>query len=128
MIINPFKVIQIFCDLDDFVKAVENFLNGKLLGSISPHAVNVPEISLSEMMCIEVLYHLSGYKCFQYYYEQAVEQGPLRNYFPSAPSYNRFVQLKPRVLPLTILFLNYCRIGQLCGILCRLYQPISLPQ
>lgn len=116
MIINPLKIIQIFCDLDDFVKAVDKFLNGKLIGSISPHAVNVPGISLSEMMCIEILYHLSGYKCFQYYYQQVVEQGPLRSYFPCAPSYNRFVQLKPRILPLVIVFLNYCRIGQLCGI------------
>lgn len=68
------------------------------------------------MMCIEVLYHLSGYKCFQYYYEQEVEQGALRAYFPQAPSYNRFVQLKPRILTLMILYLNCCRVGQLIGI------------
>ena len=116
MLINPLKVIEMFCEMDDFVKAVEKFVEGKLLGSYSPHAVNEPDISVSEMMCIEALYHLSGYKCFQYYYQQAVEQGPLRSYFPSAPSYNRFVQLKPRILPLMILFLNSCRIGQLCGI------------
>ena len=116
MLINPLKVIQIFCDMDDFVKSVEKFLEGKTLGSHSPHAVNEPGISLSEMMCIEVLYHLSGYKCFQYYYQQAVEQGALQTYFPLAPSYNRFVQLKPRILPLVILFINSYRIGQLCGI------------
>src|SRR5215210_5196753 len=116
MLINPLKVIEMFCEMDDFVKSVEKFLEGKLLGSHSPHAVNEPDISLSEMMCIEALYHLSGYKCFQYYYQQAVEQGPLRSYFPSAPSYNRFVQLKPRILPLMILFVNSCRLGQLCGI------------
>jgi hypothetical protein len=102
--------------MDDFVKSVEKFLEGKILGSHSPHAVNEPGITLSEMMCIEVLYHLSGYKCFQYYYQQSVEQGGLRTYFPSAPSYNRFVQLKPRILPLVILFVNSCRLGRLCGI------------
>jgi len=116
MLINPLKVIEMFCEMDDFVKSVEKFLEGKILGSSSPHAVNEPDISLSEMMCIEALYHLSGYKCFQYYYHHAVEQGPLRSYFPSAPSYRRFVQLKPRILPLMILFVNSCRIGQLCGI------------
>src|SRR4028118_1171431 len=116
MLINPLKIIQLFCEMDDFVKSVEKFLEGKILGSHSDHAVNEPGISLSEMMCIEVLYHLSGYKCFQYYYQQAVEQGALRSYFPSAASYNRFVQLKPRILPLVILFINSCRLGQLCGI------------
>lgn len=67
-------------------------------------------------MCIKVLYHLSGYKCFQYYFQQAVEQGALQRYFPSAPSYRRFIQLKPGILPLVILFVNSDPIGQPCGI------------
>jgi hypothetical protein len=116
MITNPLKVIQIFCELDDFVESVEKFFSHKLIGSSSSHAVNTPGISLSEMMCIEILYHHSGYKCFQYYYEQLVEGGPLKEYFPSAPSYNRFVQLKPRMLQWIILYLNCCRLGWLCGL------------
>ncbi len=116
MIINPLKVIQIFCELDDFINAVEKFMGHKLIGSSSPQSVHRPDISLSEMMCIEILYHLSGYKCFQYYYEQMVEQGALKSYFPSAPSYSRFVQLKPRMLPLIVMYLNCCRLGQLCGV------------
>ncbi|HEX8279604.1 MAG TPA: hypothetical protein VF540_12955 [Segetibacter sp.] len=40
MLINPLKVIQIFCEMDDFVKSVEKFLEGKILGSYSPHAFN----------------------------------------------------------------------------------------
>jgi hypothetical protein len=89
MLINPLKIIEIFCERDDFVQSVERFLQGRLVGSRSPHAVNEPTISLQEMICIEVLYHLSGYKCFQYYYQQAVQQGALRSYFPSAASYNK---------------------------------------
>lgn len=116
MIINELKVIQIFCELDDFVNECEKFVGSKLLGSTSPHSVNEPGITASEMMCIELLYHLSGYKCFQYYYQQAVEQGALHNYFPHAPGYNRFVQLKPRILPLMIFYLNCCRLGWLCGL------------
>lgn len=68
------------------------------------------------MMCIEILYHHSGYKCFQYYYEQEVEKGYLRAYFPHAPSYSRFVQLKPRMLPYMVFYLNLCCLGRLCGI------------
>ena len=40
MLINPLKVIEVFCEMDDFVKSVEKFLQGKLLVSYSPHAVN----------------------------------------------------------------------------------------
>ena len=35
MLINPLKAIQIFCEMDDFVKSVEKFLEGKILGSYS---------------------------------------------------------------------------------------------
>src|ERR1700692_2581906 len=116
MIINQMKVIQIFCELDDFIKAVEKFVDGKLIGSSSPQSVHQPAISLSEMMCIEILYHLSGYKCFQYYYQELVERGPLKSYFPSAPCYNRFVQLKLRMLAVMIMYLNCLGIGLLCGV------------
>lgn len=116
MIINYIKVIEIFCSLDDFVKACEKTVDGKLIGKLSPQSVHTPGLCDSEIACVELLYHLSGYKCFQYYYQQAVEQGPLKDYFPKAPSYNRFVQLKPRVLPLMILYLNLCRVGWLCGL------------
>jgi len=116
MIINELKVIQTFFEIDDFIISCEQFVEGKLIGSKSPHAVHEPGISTSEMMCIELLYHLSGFKCFQYYYEQAVKKGALQSYFPNAPSYSRFVQLKPRILSLMILYLNCCRLGRLCGL------------
>jgi len=106
MIINALKVIQIFCELDDFTNAVEKFLGYKLLGSANPQSVHKPDISWSEMMCIEMLYHLSGDKCFPYYYQQMAEQGALKSYFLAAPSYSRFVQLKPRMLPLLIMYLQ----------------------
>ncbi|MFV0605377.1 MAG: hypothetical protein ACK5NK_07410, partial [Niabella sp.] len=60
MLLNELKVIKIFCEIDDFVKGCEKIVDGKLLGSKSPHAVNEPGLYPSEMMCIELLYHLSG--------------------------------------------------------------------
>jgi len=42
MIINELKVIQIFCELDDFVKACEQFVGNKLIGNTSPRSVNRP--------------------------------------------------------------------------------------
>lgn len=116
MIINELKVIKFFCELDDFTQAFDQKMAEHLIGKCSPQSVNKPEINVSEMMCIEILYHHSGYKCFQYYYEQEVEKGYLKSYFPKAPGYNGFVQLKPRILIYLIFYLNLCRIGQLCGI------------
>lgn len=116
MIINELKIIGIFCELDDFVSGCEKIVGNKLIGSPSPQSVHKPGITASEMMCIELLYHLSGYKCFQYYYQQTIEKGALRCYFPSAPGYSRFVQLKPRILTLMVLYLKCCRIGRLCGL------------
>jgi len=116
MIINELKIINHFLELDDFVIAFDKKMSGHLLEKQSPRSVNKPEISVSEMMCIEILYHHSGYKCFQYYYKQEVEKGYLKPYFPSAPCYARFVQLKPRMLSYLVLYLNLCRLGQLCGI------------
>lgn len=98
MLINALKVVEIFCEVDDFCKVYEEKLAPHLLPSAtSKHSVNKPCVSLSEMMTIEMLYHRSGHKCFQYYYEQEVLGGSLGSYFPSAPSYNRFIELKPRM-------------------------------
>lgn len=116
MIINEIKIIKLFCELDDFSNEFNKKMLQHMLGKVSPQSFHRPEISVSEMMCIEILYHHSGYKCFQYYYEQEVKKGYLKSYFPSAPGYNRFVQLKPRMLLHLIFYLNMCRIGQLCGI------------
>lgn len=116
MILNELKVIGIFCELDDFVRDLDVFLSGRMIEPKNPQSVNRPEIAMQEMMCLEILYHHSGYKCFQYYYQQEVETGALHPYFPSAPSYSRFVQLKPRMLLYFFCYLNLCRIGQACGI------------
>ena len=57
MIINVLKVIEIFCEIDDFVKACQQYAGHKLIGNASAQSVHTPGISASEMMCIEVLYH-----------------------------------------------------------------------
>lgn len=116
MIINELKVINLFLELDDFVIAFDKKFSERLVETRSPQSVNKPGISISEMMCIEILYHNSGYKCFQYYYLQEVEKGYLKPYFPSAPSYSRFVQLKARILTYLVLYLNLCRLGKACQI------------
>jgi Transposase DDE domain len=118
MLINEVKLIQLFCEIDDFTRVYEQKLAGHLLpvNPNSKHSIHKPSISLSEMMTIEILYHLSGHKCFEYYYRQEVLQGSLKSYFPHAPSYNRFVELKPRMLVALIGYLHCLRLGRLLGL------------
>ena len=117
MLLNTIKLVAIFCEVDDFCTVFESKLAPPLLGrSTSKHSFNKPSISLSELMTLEILYHRSGCKCFQYFYEQEVLQGSLLSSFPSAPSYNRFVELKPRMLLALICYLHLLRLGTFLGI------------
>lgn len=117
MLISSVKLVEMFCQIHDFCLAFEKTIARHMLpypGCV--HTTRTPTISISEMMCLEVLYHRSGYKCFQYFYEQEVLGGALRTYFPGAPSYNRFVELKPRMLSYLICYLQCCCMGQMLGI------------
>ena len=118
MLINELKLVQLFCEIDDFTCVYEQKLAHHLLPATvgSRHSVNKPVISLSEMMTLEIVYHLSGCKCFEYFYRQEVLHGSLHAYFPAAPSYNRFVELKPRMLAALICYLHCLRLGRLIGL------------
>ena len=59
------------------------------------------ELSLAEMLTIMVIFHLSPCKNFKYFYLMHL-QNYHREDFPKLISYNRFVQLMPR------LFLPFC--------------------
>ncbi len=117
MLINSVKVVEIVCEVDDCCKVYEEKLVMHLLAyPTSKHSVNTPALCLSELMSIEILYHRSGHKCLQYYYEQEVLKGELHSYFPQTPSYSRFVELKPRMLLPLIAYLHCLRMGVLPGI------------
>ena len=61
---------QLFCDIDDFVKALERKNDSFLLISKSKLRRGFPpQMSLSELMTIIVLYHSSGYKNFKTFYK-----------------------------------------------------------
>ena len=119
MLISAVKLVQIFCQIDDCCTLFEQKFQALLLAADhakSVHSTNKPALALSEIMCIEVRYHLSGYKCFEYFYRDQVAQGSLRTYFPKAPSYNRFVELKPSMLVALICYLHLHALGRMIGI------------
>ena len=60
-------------------------------------------MSLSELLTVMVMYHTSYAKNFKYFYKTCIEY-IYKDDFPKALSYNRFVELMPRLfVPLNIL-------------------------
>lgn len=112
-IINEDKLIEIFIDCDDFCNYFEPIYCKHHL-SISRRPNLCPSLSASEIMTILIFYHLSGMKCFKYYYLKIV-QGCMRSHFPKLVSYNRFIELMPRYMLHVWVFLNSLRTAQQSG-------------
>lgn len=94
-IIDTCKVVEVFCFIDDFCNEVKAYFAShplpKGLFEKQPSGRR-PSLSESEVLTILVLYHLSGFKCFEYYYRRLV-LGELRSFFPKAVSYTQFLSL-----------------------------------
>ena len=81
---------------------------------------NVTEIgkgrlSESEIMTILICYHFGTYRNFKEYYQNCI-RGCFHNEFPHAVSYNRFVELIPRVFCKMMLFMRLYAFGKCTGI------------
>lgn len=73
------------------------------------------QLSHSEIMRILVCYHFGSFANFKHYYLFYIRQH-LSGYFPDAVSYNRFVELMPRVFFHMMLFINLQGFGKCIGI------------
>lgn len=108
MIINETKLIEIFIEVDDFCKSFKIWEEKRGIGT----TVTMPVCGVkskfhpSESMTIMILYHLSGYKCFEYFYSEEVLKS-LKSYFPYAVCYERFVARIPETGKLMFLFSHY---------------------
>ena len=70
---NEDSITGIYCDVDDFCKALEGYCKSRLLPhDKAPKWFPAGRLSLSEVMTIILLFHLSGYRCFKWYYQQYV--------------------------------------------------------
>jgi len=113
MILRESKLIEIFCDCDDFCNFFKQWQERIMIdsGTKPRKPTRTTELSLSECMCIMIVYHQSGMKCFQYYYQEMVMK-EMKGYFPKIPCYERFVQLIPRTTVALFMFVNLFRIGR----------------
>ena len=106
--------IAIFCDVDDFFKAYEEYCRNKLLMD-KEEVVPRTRMSLSEIMTILIMYHMSGYKTFKWYYTKYVMVHQRKD-FPDLVSYNRFVEIMKFALVPLILYTIKARFGKCSGI------------
>jgi len=99
------KLYEIFIAVDDLCLRLDGWKQSQP-EHFPPREWDKPLMSESELMSICIFYHYSGYKCFQYYYQQMV-QLTLRSYFPKQISYERFLVSLLRVLPGLYVFLKH---------------------
>lgn len=112
--ISMTKVTKIFCSIDDFCLEFVPVFENHLLSNTKKR--NKPsKLSLSEVMTIQVLFHISGFRNFKTFYKGYV-CAHLTSWFPDLVSYNRMVELcSDSLIPLTI-YLKTRAIGQCTGI------------
>lgn len=112
---TPDRILEIFCAVDDFVQQLERELKTRLLPSPTHRRRHrATGLCESEMMTLLILFHQSGYRTFKHFYTNHV-QPSWRPLFPGMLSYNRFINLLPRVCFLMCAFLH-TRYGANTGI------------
>lgn len=93
--------IGIFCAVDDFCKSFEDESGQLLLTDTKNKLKSRCRMALSEIMTIVILFHISGYRTFKYFYKECI-LGTLKGDFRTL-SYNRFVEvMEYALMPLTI--------------------------
>lgn len=97
------QLVSIFCEIDDFCKELEKNISQSLLtGPTKGKRGPVCCLSISEIMAIQILFQMVGYRNFKIFYTSFLSVY-WKKYFPDLPSYQRFVELMSRALfPLAI--------------------------
>ena len=86
------QLISTFCRIDDFCIIYHKELQSKSIDYKKKKVGVKPRLSLSEIMTILIMYQAVRYKDFKTYYIEFIKIY-WKQYFPTAPSYNRFVEL-----------------------------------
>ena len=106
--------VAVFCDIDDFCKAYEEYCMHSLMME-KQRIIPKTRMALSEIMTILIMYHLSGYRTFKWYYTRYVMVYQKKNY-PDLVSYNRFVEIMEYALVPLVLYIVRARFVKCSGI------------
>lgn len=104
----------IFYHVDNFCNDLDKKLIKKAIGSAKQPGPR-SQLSESEIMTIVIFFHHSRTRTFKDYYLIYIK-GIIREAFPEAPGYNRFVEIMKRCLMPLYVFMSYCRLGARTGI------------
>ena len=109
------KITEIYCIIDEFSKKFdfEAEKNLKISGNDGGknHRKRTCRMSESEIMSILVYFHFGTFSNFKHYYLFFIRQH-IADCFPDALSYNRFVELMPRVFIKMLVFMRLCSFGR----------------
>ncbi|MEX1015071.1 MAG: IS982 family transposase [Candidatus Paceibacterota bacterium] len=111
------KITEIYFIIDEFCKELEKTKEGHLLSKENGLKRRNRKCKLtdSEVICILILFHLSGFRKLKTFYIYFVKIH-LKSEFPETVSYNRFVELQQKALLPMALFLKTCCLGDCTGI------------
>lgn len=117
-----YNITALFFCIDEFCKMYEEWEKHRLVDT-GRKRYRSCEMSLSEMLTIMVMFHVSPCKVFKYFYVIHLTHVHKQD-FPKLVSYNRFVQLMPRLfVPLCVLLQSL--FGKETGI--YIADPTALP-
>ena len=105
---------ELFCSVDDFCKIFEPLWHKQLLSDGHKHRQRSAQLSLSEVMTIQIAFHQSHYRNFKAFYLEKVCVEWL-SAFPELVSYSRFVDWIPSTLVPLSVYLHSC-FGQCTGL------------
>src|SRR5688500_5387560 len=99
------RIVEVFCDVDDFCKAFVPQWEASLLGTGGPAPRgSQPGLSSSEIITLLLVHHSSGFKHLKSFYH-GFAAPLLRGYFPGMPCYAHFVRLQKSVFVPAVFFL-----------------------
>ena len=102
------RIVEVFCEVDDFCKAFVPHWEASLLGPGGPAPRGPqPGLSTSEIITLLLVHHSSGFKHLKSFYHGFAEP-LLRGYFPGMPCYEHFVARQKSVfVPLVFFLLSH---------------------
>jgi hypothetical protein len=95
------KLVELFCDVDDFCKVFIPQWRKQLLEDRTQKRQREGQMTTSEIMTIVVSFHMSHYRDFKNYYLGYVSL-VYKNEFPDLLSFTRFLAVMPRVIFQTV--------------------------
>jgi len=110
---NTLDLTTLYCSVDDFWKAFQAEWEKHLINSGKSHRGPEPELSISEMMTIIIMFHVSNYRTFKYFYAHISQH--YKPCFPKLISYCRFVHIMKGLFVPLFAYLLYHR-GVVSGI------------